>query len=187
MSHHNHVPLAAIVLVVIAAGLFLAVLASRSSGSRRAARQGFIRNYEFPRVLRERLSRLHPEWTITDIDRAFEGLREFFLACLATPGMTVRMTSKPADDAWHEFIVCTHDYQRFCRGAYGRYLHHRPDEAKQHGEAWPSSCAAYVAAIGSGSGHGHGHGHSGCAGGHGHGCSSGGCSSGGGGGGCSSH
>jgi hypothetical protein len=183
MSHHNYVPLAVIALVVITAGILIAVLASRGSRNMRAAREGFIRTYAFPPVLRQRLSKLHPDWTAVDVAHALEQLREFFLACLATPGMTVRMTSKAADDAWHEFIVCTFDYQRFCRRAFGRYLHHKPDETKPQGEAWHSSCAAYIAAMGGGdSGHGHG-----CSGGHGHGCSSSGCSGGSGGGSCGSH
>ena len=31
-----------------------------------------------------------------------------------------------ADELWHEFILDTREYQRFCRGAFGGLLHHSP-------------------------------------------------------------
>jgi hypothetical protein len=41
----------------------------------------------------------------------------------------VAMPSQVVDDAWHEFILFTRQYARFCRGAFGRFLHHTPAEA----------------------------------------------------------
>lgn len=64
-----------------------------------------------------------------------EGLRQYFLACLAARKSAIAkqlgMPSKAVDDAWHEFIVMTRDYAAFCTGAFGRYLHHTPKQQMQ--------------------------------------------------------
>lgn len=39
------------------------------------------------------------------------------------------MPSQVVDDAWHEFILFTRIYQKFCSKALGRFLHHIPAEA----------------------------------------------------------
>ena len=38
------------------------------------------------------------------------------------------------DEAWHTFILFTHDYLEFCRDYLGQYIHHQPN-AGQHAEA----------------------------------------------------
>jgi hypothetical protein len=30
------------------------------------------------------------------------------------------------DVAWHDFILCTKDYEEFCQRTFGRTIHHRP-------------------------------------------------------------
>lgn len=39
------------------------------------------------------------------------------------------MPSQAVDEAWHEFILDSLSYTRFCDVAFGAYLHHTPDEA----------------------------------------------------------
>ncbi|HEV7399147.1 MAG TPA: hypothetical protein VGN84_02650 [Solirubrobacterales bacterium] len=39
------------------------------------------------------------------------------------------MPSRLVDEAWHEFILDSLSYTRFCEVAFGGYLHHTPDEA----------------------------------------------------------
>ncbi|MFY0685923.1 MAG: hypothetical protein JXQ90_02095 [Cyclobacteriaceae bacterium] len=34
--------------------------------------------------------------------------------------------SLPVDLAWHEFILCTRLYTKFCNEHFGRYIHHSP-------------------------------------------------------------
>ncbi len=58
------------------------------------------------------------------------------------------MPSQAVDDAWHEFILFTRQYQRFCDRSLGHFLHHTPAEAMrtpteaQDGikRAWRLSC-----------------------------------------------
>lgn len=51
-------------------------------------------------------------------------LKQFFAAYLTGGGRPVSMPSQIVDDLWHEFILYTRDYQKFCRWAFGRLLHH---------------------------------------------------------------
>jgi hypothetical protein len=58
------------------------------------------------------------------------------------------MPSQVVDDAWHEFILFTKAYQKFCLSAFGKFLHHSPaeamasDKSAQKGikTAWKISC-----------------------------------------------
>jgi hypothetical protein len=96
-----------------------------------AGRARFIAHYMFPAELGNRVHALHPELHSDQVPLVLEGLRQYFLVCLtARSGGIARhvgMPSKAVDDAWHEFILMTHDYSQFCRRAFGRYLHHVPD------------------------------------------------------------
>ncbi|HXF80498.1 MAG TPA: hypothetical protein VN598_16650 [Usitatibacter sp.] len=179
MSHPLYIPLTLVAILLVGAIL----LAARASRNRRATRERFIRGYAFPPIVRERILREHPEWSREDLEGALDGLRAFFLSCLAAKGTIVQMTSRAADDAWHEFIVCTREYRAFCLRAFGRFLHHKPDDSSAPGADAALMGGGYFAGSSGNGHHGHhdasgGHGH-GCSGGHGHGCS--------GGGGCSSH
>lgn len=40
----------------------------------------------------------------------------------------VAMPSQAVDIAWHEFILCTREYERFSQKSFGRFLHHTPTE-----------------------------------------------------------
>ncbi|MDR4493446.1 MAG: hypothetical protein AB7P17_00460 [Nitrospirales bacterium] len=45
------------------------------------------------------------------------------------------MPSQVVDVAWHAFILSTKSYEKFCRHAFGRFLHHTPAAAmKQTGK-----------------------------------------------------
>ena len=63
----------------------------------------------------------------------------------------VSMPSQVVDVAWHEFILYTRPYEKFCKKGLGRFLHHTPTEAMssptvaQDGikRAWRLSCARH--------------------------------------------
>ena len=89
-------------------------------------RRAYVEGYEFPMALKSKLREK------LDGDRpvsiALEGLREWYLACLAAgPQATLGMPSRAVDVAWHEMILMTRTYHHFCERAFGYYLHHSPE------------------------------------------------------------
>jgi len=92
----------------------------------RLRRAEFIRHYRWPRGLLDKLAAHHQGFTRKETALVSEGLRQFFLAYLNSGLRDVAMPSQVADDLWHEFILYTRDYGRFCDGAFGRFLHHTP-------------------------------------------------------------
>jgi hypothetical protein len=61
-------------------------------------------------------------------DRIDEVLTELqrFLQLAAVHGSDVNVHSPLVDAAWHELILFTADYARYCETTFGRYIHHRP-------------------------------------------------------------
>lgn len=58
-----------------------------------------------------------------------DGLRQW-LRCAGAAlrdGQVIGMPSHAVDEAWHGLILCTAHYERFCRAAYGQFLHHHPE------------------------------------------------------------
>lgn len=127
--------IAALVVAVSAVIGILAWVATRKAAQRSIEREGranFIDGYEFPPELSQRVHVLHPQFTHDQVGMVMDGLRQYFLACLGaqTHGIAKQcgMPSKAVDDAWHEFILMSRDYESFCRQAFGSYLHHTPQE-----------------------------------------------------------
>jgi hypothetical protein len=92
---------------------------------RRNRRRAFIQSYAFPSALADKLREHFDDERQVNV--ALEGLREWYLACLSAPGEVLGMPSKTVDVAWHEMILMTRIYHRFCEQAFGHYLHHSPD------------------------------------------------------------
>ena len=109
----------------------------------------FIEKYSFHPAIRSKLLKKHPDLKNEQLDLVFRGLRDYFYMCNRARRRMVSMPSQVVDDAWHEFILFTKTYQRFCRRAVGRFLHHTPAEAMrtptlaQDGikRAWRLACA----------------------------------------------
>ena len=91
-----------------------------------ARRETFIRNYVLPRGLFDNLRKRRPELDLKECQLAANALRQFFLAYLKSGRKYVSMPSQVADDLWHEFILFTRNYDAFCKGAFGGFLHHTP-------------------------------------------------------------
>ncbi|GAB2867703.1 hypothetical protein GCM10027277_40990 [Pseudoduganella ginsengisoli] len=94
----------------------------------RLRRESFIRTFDLPKGLFDKLTKRHPHLTLRDCQLVSHGLRQFFLAHLKSGRMYVSMPSQVADDLWHEFILYTKNYEQFCNKAFGRFLHHTPAE-----------------------------------------------------------
>ncbi|HEX8550130.1 MAG TPA: hypothetical protein VF681_01110 [Abditibacteriaceae bacterium] len=110
-------------------------------------RRSFIETYEFSSGLKSRFA-ARKSLDAREQDLVFEALRNYFVVCHYAGILMVSMPSQIVDDAWHEFILFTRDYNDFCLQAFGRYLHHTPAEAMktrttaQKGieRAWRLSC-----------------------------------------------
>jgi hypothetical protein len=89
-------------------------------------RSEFIRNYDWPDGLLNKLERQHAGFTRKETALVGNGLRQFFLAYLMSGKKDVAMPSQVADDLWHEFILYTREYRTFCDQAFGGFLHHTP-------------------------------------------------------------
>ena len=102
-------------------------------------RAKFIQQYAFPSELRNKLQRDHA-LTLEQSGMVIEGLRQYFLACLSATRIRRKtllgMPSKAVDSAWHEFILMTREYEKFCKEAFGEMLHHTPggSESSQYRE-----------------------------------------------------
>jgi hypothetical protein len=113
-----------ILLALIAGGLWLAW-----RNWQRAGRANFIAAFPLRERLDRRLAARRPELDEAQRDEVFEGLRDYFLICNLAGRRMVAMPSQAVDDAWHEFILFTRQYDSFCSRAFGRFLHHTPAEA----------------------------------------------------------
>jgi hypothetical protein len=94
--------------------------------SKRFRRADFIRSYRLPLGLYDKMRERRPELSYKDCALVAHALRQFFLAYLKSGQKFVSMPSQVADELWHEFILYTRDYHRFCRHAFGGFLHHTP-------------------------------------------------------------
>ena len=93
---------------------------------RQLARAEFIRSYNFPRGLLDKLQTKRPELDVKQMQLVTRALRQFFLAHLLSGRKFVSMPSQVTDDLWHEFILFTREYDTFCQRYFGRYIHHTP-------------------------------------------------------------
>jgi hypothetical protein len=116
----------ALLFAILVLGSVLLAVASRLRAAKRAE---YIRHYDFPKGLIERLQKRRPGLAAKDGQLVAHALRQFFLAYLKGNRQFVSMPSQVADDLWHEFILYTRHYEMFCRRAFGRFLHHTPAAA----------------------------------------------------------
>lgn len=101
----------------------------------RQSRLDFIARSPLPRSLRPQLIAQYPDWREAQLRDVEAGLRQFFRICAQAPGQFTAMPSKAVDAAWHACILDTRAYERYCRNAFGRLLHHTPAEALPAGRA----------------------------------------------------
>ena len=91
----------------------------------------FIADYQFPLGLKTRFAKSHSALDAKSQDLVLAALRDYFTMCAQAQRQMVSMPSQIVDDAWHEFILFTREYNDFCVRAFGRYLHHTPAEAME--------------------------------------------------------
>jgi hypothetical protein len=138
MFHLDSHTLGQILLALIVAAMVACVAYAWRRKRDQMRRAAYITAYVFPRELGGKVLEKYPALTDSEIRQVLEGLRQFFLACLAAEGHRVArhvgMPSVAVDEAWHEFILMTRRYEEFCNRAFGRYLHHAPAGQTQEPE-----------------------------------------------------
>ncbi|MDM0074538.1 hypothetical protein QTH90_09115 [Variovorax sp. J2P1-59] len=113
------------------AGLLLAgafAFAATLNWLEASLRRQFVREARLPSFLSGKLRAAHPQLSQRDAELVLRGLRQFFMAHLRSGRRFVAMPCKVVDTAWHEFILHTQGYQRWCEAAFGGMLHHSPAE-----------------------------------------------------------
>lgn len=116
----------AVLIIAIAAAVLIVVAIYFTRRQNTLRRETFIRSVVLPRGLFAKLRDQHPALTPKDCQLVAQGLRQFFLAYLQGGKQSVSMPSQVVDTLWHEFILHTREYQRFCTSAFGQFLHHSP-------------------------------------------------------------
>lgn len=92
-------------------------------------REQLIKDYVFPEKILQSVKARYPHLEESQLEQVQRGLRDYFHVCNIAGKQMVAMPSQVVDIAWHEFILFTREYDRFCRQALGRFLHHTPAEA----------------------------------------------------------
>ncbi len=116
-----------LVIVLLVCGLIVATISWWRSLLRQ--RDAFIDGYPYSKFLDRRLAARRPELNEEQRSLVFDGLREYFQLCRMANKRLLAMPSQAVDDAWHEFILFTRQYQQFCARGLGRFLHHTPAAA----------------------------------------------------------
>lgn len=112
-------------LIVLALALSLLLWRSRV----RKTRERFINHFDYSRLLDTRFSMKRPDLNDRQRRAVFKAMAEYFHLCHMAGRRMVSMPSQVVDDAWHEFILFTRNYETFCQKGLGRFLHHIPAES----------------------------------------------------------
>ena len=134
---------------VLFISIFAYVFFSTYQKAQISRREKLIDKYAFPPSLSNKVAEKYPHLSDQQATEVVEGMREYFHVCNIARHKMIAMPSQAVDVAWHEFILFTRDYKKFCDKALGRFLHHTPAEAMssqtkaQKGiqRAWKISCA----------------------------------------------
>ena len=98
---------------------------------RRRQKSTYVDNYDFHKGLTLKFKKSRPELSDEKVSVIALALKDYFKICQMAKNNFVSMPSQVVDELWHEFILFTRQYQRFCKSAFGRYLHHTPAEAME--------------------------------------------------------
>jgi len=117
-----------VIIIILFGGFALAAFIYHTAKLRRIA---VIDTFVFPSGVVTSLHKTYPHLSLGQIDLVLEQMREYFHLCNISMGKRQRvgMPSKVVDEAWHEFILFTKQYESFCNRAFGTFLHHKPATA----------------------------------------------------------
>jgi hypothetical protein len=98
----------------------------------RKARLEYIKAYKFPNIVCKKFLGEHKYLSIEQAEQVAEALKQFFMAYALCndggkkPKDGFMMPSRIADELWHQFMLDSANYEKFCKTAYGKMLHHKP-------------------------------------------------------------
>ena len=118
-----------VIFSLFIAGFTALILLAVAQNRTRQMRERFIDDYPFPPGVLQRVHKRYPHLTEPQLELVFRALREYFHLCRKANSKLLAMPSQVVDVAWHEFILFTRNYQRFCQKGLGHFLHHTPTEA----------------------------------------------------------
>lgn len=60
------------------------------------------------------------------INLLVDEFKKYIALCILFPNTQLEMFSEDVDNVWHEFILFTQQYHKFCNTYSGKYIHHSP-------------------------------------------------------------
>lgn len=75
------------------------------------------------RLVRERRVSSHEE-----VARLLDEVKKYLVLSRLNPTRSVPIQSRRVDEVWHQFVLFSEEYTRFCHRFFGRYVHHAPGE-----------------------------------------------------------
>lgn len=137
-----------VILPILLFSILFLLLFSLYQKVKRRKRESFISNYEFPSTILCKLLKVYPHLSEPDAKQIIRALKDYFHLIHLSHKESVAMPSQAVDIAWHEFILFTREYERFCLKAFGYFVHHTPAEAMKSPveaqvgikRAWELSC-----------------------------------------------
>ncbi len=125
--------MSAFILLLILAYIYQKVesLVIRINNKYQQRRTDYINDYVFPERLRAKLKNTYPLLSDADVLLVEQALRNYFVISTIAGKKNLAMPSQAVDLMWHEFILYTNHYQRFCRQAFNRFLHHTPTDVME--------------------------------------------------------
>lgn len=93
---------------------------------RKRSRVKYLETYIFHSKIKDKIKTVYPHLSSQELDIVLKALREYFCVCQVAGKKMVSMPSQVVDVAWHEFILYTRSYQKFCKKLLGiSYITHR--------------------------------------------------------------
>lgn len=79
--------------------------------------------------LEERLVRERRVSTHEEVARLLDEVKKYLVLARLNPTRGLPMLSRRVDEVWHQFVLFSEEYTRFCHRFFGRFVHHVPGEA----------------------------------------------------------
>lgn len=78
--------------------------------------------------LEERLVRERRVGSHEEVARLLDEVKKYLVLSRRDPSRSVPIGSRRIDEVWHQFVLFSEEYDRFCHRFFGRFVHHAPGE-----------------------------------------------------------